>query len=239
MIATHAHNAELFREKEQLLVGVIRALINAIDAKDAYTCGHSDRVALIAKRLAQGLQLDAIRCERLYMAGLLHDIGKIGVPDEVLLKPGKLTDEEFALIKRHPTIGHSIMKHVPQLQYVLPGVLHHHESLNGRGYPFGLKGDEIPLEARILAVADSYDAMTSSRPYRDAMPLEKAAKILREGAGTQWDADVIDVLFALWEEVRQIGVESPTHVQSLLQPTAANQAVVPSDAITSAISAGR
>ena len=216
MIATHAHNATLFREKEELLVGVIRALINAIDAKDAYTCGHSDRVALIAKRLAQALRLDAMRCERIYMAGLLHDIGKIGVPDEVLLKPGKLTDDEFALIKNHPTIGHSIMKHVVQLQYVLPGVLHHHEAINGRGYPFGLKGDEIPLEARILAVADAYDAMTSSRPYRAAMPLEKAAKILREGAGSQWDADVIDALFAVWDEMRQIGIESPAHVKSLL-----------------------
>ncbi len=202
MLGTHARNAELFSDKEQLLVGVMRALINAIDAKDAYTCGHSDRVALFAFKIAQAMQLDPMECQRVYMAGLLHDIGKIGVPDEVLCKPGKLTEEEFIKIKAHPEIGYSILKHVKQLEYVLPGVLHHHESFDGGGYPHGLIGDEIPLHGRILAVADSYDAMSSTRSYRQAMPSEKAERIIREGAGRQWDAVVVEAFFSVIDEIR-------------------------------------
>ena len=204
MLATQSHNAELFRDKEHLLIGVVRALINAIDAKDAYTCGHSDRVALIAKRLAMQMGLDRRECERVYMAGLLHDIGKIGVPDHVLGKPDRLTEEEFAQIKLHPEIGYSILKHVRQLQYVLPGVLHHHESVDGSGYPMGLEGQQIPLYGRILAVADSYDAMTSTRAYRKAMPQSKAEAILREGAGKQWDSDVVEAFFSALPEIHEI-----------------------------------
>ena len=137
---------------ELLLIGVIRTLVNAIDAKDAYTCGHSDRVARIAMRLAAELGLDHQSCLQVYMTGLLHDIGKIGVPDAILCKPGKLTDEEFAIVKRHPAIGYQILKHLEQLSYVLPGVLHHHEAVTGTGYPLGLAGESIPLAARILAV---------------------------------------------------------------------------------------
>lgn len=195
MLSTHGKNLELFEEKEAMLLGVIRALINAIDAKDAYTCGHSDRVACFSRCLAEQLGMAADECDRIYMTGLLHDIGKIGVPDEVLCKPGKLNDEEFAQIKKHPEIGYTILKHLRQLSYVLPGVLHHHESFDGRGYPHGLAGENIPLYGRILAVADAYDAMTSSRPYRSAMPTEKAESILREGAGRQWDARVVEAFF--------------------------------------------
>jgi HD-GYP domain-containing protein (c-di-GMP phosphodiesterase class II) len=208
MLSSHARNTDLFRQRELLLIGVIRALVNAIDAKDAYTCGHSDRVARIAMRLAEELGLDHQNCLEIYMTGLLHDVGKIGVPDAILCKPGKLTDEEFAVVKRHPSIGYQILKHVRQLSYVLPGVLHHHEAMTGSGYPFGLAGESIPFAARILAVADSYDAMTSSRPYREAMPFEKAETIIRDDTGGQWDAEVVAALFRALADIHEICVDS-------------------------------
>jgi hypothetical protein len=216
-LAAHYRNSELFREKESLLVGVVRALINAIDAKDSYTCGHSDRVAVIGKCIGIQMGLSSRECERLYMAGLLHDLGKIGIPDQVLCKPGKLTEEEFSIVRQHPTIGYSILNHLPQLQHILPGVLHHHESVNGRGYPAGLREEQIPLFARILAVADSYDAMTSARPYRSAMPGEKAERILTEGAGTQWDSEVVKAFFAALPEIELACQNSQSHLQELLQ----------------------
>ncbi len=128
----------------------------------------------------------------IYLAGLLHDIGKIGVRDEVLTKRGPLTDEEFKHIQQHVVIGHRILADLHAISHLLPGVLYHHERYDGAGYPEGLKGDAIPLLARILAVADSFDAMSTSRPYRTAMPLERVDEILRQGAGTQWDPLVID-----------------------------------------------
>lgn len=217
MLATHARNIGLLQEKEKLLIGVIRALINAMDAKDSYTCGHSDRVALISKRIGEELKLEHQECDRLYMTGLLHDIGKIGIPDDVLLKRDRLSEKEFDEIKNHPVIGHEILRHLEQLKYVLPGVLHHHESVDGRGYPDGLMGDEIPLAARVLAIADSFDAMTSTRPYRKAMPLEKAEQILRDGAGTQWDAGVIEAFFLALDDILLIGECSEGHTQALLE----------------------
>ena len=195
IMSSHGLNVELFEAQEALTIGVVRAIINAIDAKDAYTCGHSDRVALYAKKIATRLALSTEECERIYMAGLLHDVGKIGVPDSILGKPGKLTDDEYTIVKKHPEIGHSILKHLTQLSYVLPGVLYHHEAVNGTGYPAGLAGEAIPLHGRILAVADAYDAMTSNRPYRAGMPSEKAESILRAEAGKTWDADIVTALF--------------------------------------------
>ena len=206
-LAAHMRNVDLFREREGLLIGVMRALVNAIDAKDAYTCGHSDRVARIAVRLAEELGLGDQTCQQIYVTGLLHDVGKIGVPDAILCKPGKLSDEEFEVVKRHPVVGYDILKHLAQLDYVLPGVLHHHESVAGTGYPHRLSGDEIPLPARILAVADAYDAMTSSRPYRQAMPFEKAEQILQDGAGRQWDEQVVAALFRALEDLHEICID--------------------------------
>ena len=219
MLAGHARNTDLFRQRELLLIGVIRALVNAIDAKDAYTCGHSDRVARIAMRLAEEVGLDHQNCLEVYMTGLLHDVGKIGVPDAILCKPDKLTDEEFAVVKRHPSIGYQILKHVRQLSYVLPGVLHHHEAMTGGGYPFGLAGESIPLAARILAVADSYDAMTSSRSYRAAMPFDKAEKIIREGAGTQWDAEIVAALLRALDDIHNICIDSESRQHALHEPS--------------------
>lgn len=199
IMSSHALNLELFEAQESLTIGVVRAIINAIDAKDAYTCGHSDRVAMYAKMIATRLTLGTEECERIYMAGLLHDVGKIGIPDSILGKPAKLTDEEYTIVKKHPEIGHSILKHLSQLSYVLPGVLYHHEAVNGTGYPAGLIGEEIPLHGRILAVADAYDAMTSNRPYRAGMPSEKAESILRAESGKTWDPDIVTALFCCLE----------------------------------------
>ncbi len=201
LLASHANNLELFREKEELLVGVVRTMVSAIDSKDPYTCGHSERVALYARRLAEQLGYDEQSCKKLYLTGLLHDVGKIGVSDAILNKPGQLTDEEFAEIKRHSDEGWAILQELEPLQYVLPGVLHHHERHDGDGYPDRLAGEHVPMDGRILAVVDAYDAMTSSRAYRQGMPQEKAESILREGAGSQWDKDIVHAFFEIMEDI--------------------------------------
>ena len=203
-LAAHARNCRLLEEKECLIDGAIRSLVNAIDAKDSYTCGHSDRVAEYARQIAATMQLSDEFCKRIYLTGLVHDVGKIGVPDSVLQKPGRLTDEEFDRIKQHPAIGHAILTHLEAFSYVLPGVLHHHEVVDGSGYPFGLKGDQIPLQARILAVADAYDAMTSDRPYRSGMTTEKAESIIAEGSGKQWDSNCVAAFQNCIEGIRRI-----------------------------------
>jgi HD-GYP domain-containing protein (c-di-GMP phosphodiesterase class II) len=202
LFQTHGRNIDLVQQKENVLVGAVRSLINSIDAKDPYTFGHSDRVAGISKRIALELGLDTETCEQIYMTGLLHDIGKIGIPDVILSKPSRLTDEEFAIIQQHPVIGYRILKNLDSLSYTFGGVLHHHESYDGSGYPDKLAGESIPLYGRILAVADSFDAMTSSRPYRRAMSFGKAESIVREGAGKQWDPAVVDAFFAGINDIR-------------------------------------
>ena len=217
VLAAHGRNCGLFHEKELLLRGVIRSMINAIDAKDSYTCGHSDRVAEFARLISRALSLNSDHCERIYMSGLLHDVGKIGVPDHVLNKPGKLTVSEFELITQHPVIGFEILRHLENLSYVLPGVLHHHEAVDGSGYPHGLKGDQIPLCARILAVADAYDAMTSNRPYRLGMPTERAEQILKDGADAQWDRGCVDAFFRSVDGIRLIASQRSTPAE-LIEP---------------------
>lgn len=192
LLATHAQNVQLVEQKEALFLGAIRGLVSALDARDKYTRGHSERVAGTARDIATHMQLPEKEIEDIYISGLLHDIGKIGVPDHVLLKPERLTDEEAEIIRQHPTIGYEILKQIPAMNSILPGVLYHHEALDGTGYPAGLKGKAIPLMARILAVADSFDAMTTTRAYRPKMPLKVALGILREQAGVQWDPQVVD-----------------------------------------------
>jgi HD-GYP domain-containing protein (c-di-GMP phosphodiesterase class II) len=204
MLATHGRNNELYRQKEELFVGVLCSLVNTIDAKDAYTYGHSDRVASMSKCIARELGYTESECEQVHMAGLLHDIGKIGVPDNVLGKPGKLTEDEYDAMKKHPKIGFDILKHLKPLEFALPGVLYHHEAMNGKGYPFGLVGEEIPMLGRIIAVADSYDAMTSDRIYRKGLETSIAEQILRNGSGNQWDSGVIDAFFNVRSDIYTI-----------------------------------
>ena len=206
-LGTHLQNAAVLHQQEELLLSFVRSLVSSLDAKDPYTRGHSERVAAIGRRLAVEMGLPEQDVEDVYLSGLLHDVGKIGVSDAVLRKPGRLTDAEFAEIQTHPTIGYQILSGIKRLSHILPGVRSHHESIDGSGYPDGLAGSEIPTMARILAVADSYDAMGSDRPYRKGMPLEKVERILRDGAGTQWDAAIVDAYFACRDDVTAVCLE--------------------------------
>lgn len=187
LLGVFLDNAGLYVDQRSLFFGSLRAMTAAIDAKDRYTCGHSERVAHLASRLAGAIGQDAEQVERVHIAGLLHDVGKIGVPESVLTFPGRLSDEQFAFIKQHPEIGHGILKDIRELEDVRPGVLTHHERWDGRGYPRGLAGEDIPLLGRLLALADTFDAMSSSRSYRPAMPREKVLAEIARCAGTQFD----------------------------------------------------
>tara|TARA_R110002049_G_scaffold27321_2_gene94244 strand:- start:458127 stop:459692 length:1566 start_codon:yes stop_codon:yes gene_type:complete len=191
-LAAQLHNVRLLRQKEELFTDVIRALVNAVEARDPYTCGHSERVASFARCLALVSNQPAGAHERVYLTGLLHDVGKIAIPDGVLQKPGKLDDDERAIIETHTDAGWRILHELDALRDVLPGVLYHHEHYDGNGYPDGLVGENIPIDGRILAVCDAFDAMTSDRPYRGGMPVEKALSILQEGSGKFWDPVLID-----------------------------------------------
>lgn len=204
VLATHAKNLSLLQEKEETFVRAVRSLVSAVDAKDPYTCGHSERVGLFATKLGTHLGLGSAERQRLYLAGLLHDVGKIAIRGETLRKPGRLTDEEFMEIKRHPECGWAIVHDLDQLQHVVGAVIHHHERFDGGGYPDGLVGEAIPLSARILAVADTYDALTSDRPYRQGVPQEKAETILRSGSGSQWDPRIIEAAFDIMPELIEI-----------------------------------
>jgi hypothetical protein len=204
ILAIHSSNIDLYKQQADMLADVVRAMSLAIDAKDPYTRGHSDRVARVAVRLAQEMGCGPDVLKTIYLAGLLHDIGKIGIDDNVLRKPGKLTDAEFEHVKRHTEIGHRILRDLRNISPVLPVVLHHHESWDGRGYPYGLKGESIPYLARIVAVADAYDAMASDRPYRSGMPDERLDEIIRTGAGQQWDPQVVAAFFRARDAIREI-----------------------------------
>lgn len=185
--AIYLENSMLFADVHGLMMGLLHSLTSAVDAKDAYTCGHSERVALLSRHLAIEIGLADSEVEQIYMAGLLHDVGKIGVPESVLQKTGRLTADEFEQMKKHPQIGARILADVKQIKPIVPGVLHHHERFDGKGYPAGLAGNTIPLMGRIICLADCFDAMTSNRTYRKALPLEVALNEIRRCAGTQFD----------------------------------------------------
>ena len=179
-------------------VECVRSLASALDARDPYTAGHSRRVSDISCAMGSALGLDTVQMETLRTGALLHDIGKIGIPDSVLQKPGRLTPEEFGLIRQHPEIGRRILDGVHGLAPFLSTVEFHHENWDGSGYPHGLRCEETPLFARIVHVADAYDAMTSDRPYRRGMEPEAAMEILKKNRGTQFDPQLVDVLAGLW-----------------------------------------
>jgi putative nucleotidyltransferase with HDIG domain len=184
-------NLRLFRKSQRNFLNTVAALAAAIDAKDAYTRGHSERVANYATAIAEEMKLPSQQRTSIETAALLHDIGKIGIPDDILAKPAKLTDKEYMVVKMHPYTGAQIIQPIEMLADVLPLVVAHHEKFDGTGYLEGAKGKEIPLGARIIAVADAFEAMTSERPHRSALEVEKAIKELREKAGTQFDPDVV------------------------------------------------
>jgi HD-GYP domain-containing protein (c-di-GMP phosphodiesterase class II) len=181
-------------ENRELFLGSIRMLAAAIDEKDPYTRGHSDRVAKYSVMIGQQLGLSPEELDRLRISALLHDVGKIGVDDRVLKKPGALTAEEFQIMKQHPSKGANIMRPVAQLKDMLPGIELHHEHVDGKGYPYGLKGEEIPLMALIIAVSDTLDAMTTNRPYQSAKEIDDALQVIRKLSGSKFDVRVVEAL---------------------------------------------
>lgn len=193
-------NAQLFLDLQESFVSTVRALAQAVDAKDSYTAGHSTRVTDYSVIIADELGLGPDDLRRVRLAGLLHDVGKIGIRDSVLGKAGPLDDEEFAIMKSHPSVGAHILEPVNQLAEVVPGVLHHHERYDGRGYPHGLKGDEIPLMGRIIGVADAFDAMTSDRVYRPRLSDEVAIGELKKHSGTQFDSRMVKAFLAAFDK---------------------------------------
>lgn len=195
--ATAIENAQLYDDLRDQFVHAIRVIANAIDARDPYTRGHSDRVARFSRLIAEHLGLPHDKVEIIYYAGLLHDVGKIGIRDNILLKEGHLTDEEFDVMKSHPVKSAEIIYPVKQLRQILPGLRHHHERFSARGYPDGLHEEQIPLMARVIGVADTYDAMTSDRPYRKALPRRVALEELAKNRGLQFDPDCVNAFLEL------------------------------------------
>ena len=191
------HIARLARaaeENRELFVGTVKALAAAIDGKDKYTRGHSERVARISVAIGRRMELPEDELETLRISALLHDVGKIAIDDAILKKPSSLTPEEFEIMKTHPQKGYKIMSQIPAMKEFLPGMYMHHEMVNGQGYPQGLKGDAIPLQAKIVSVADTFDAMTIDRPYQKGMLLPKALETIKGLVGTRYDAEVVEAL---------------------------------------------
>lgn len=193
-------NTDLYNDLEQFIINMVRSLVFAIEAKDIYTRGHSERVSKYSMLMGKRLGLNEKEFKDLKWASILHDIGKIGIPESILNKPDRLTDAEFEIIKEHSEKGGEILFPVEQLKDSLPGIIHHHERYDGKGYPRGLKGEEIPLTARIIAVADTFDAINSNRAYRSARSAEKAMTIIEDAAGTQLDARVVKVFKKVYKE---------------------------------------
>lgn len=188
------------KENERLFMHVVSSLASAIDAKDTYTNGHSLRVAQYAREIARRAGYEKERLDGIYMMGLLHDVGKIGIPDAVINKPARLTDEEYDIIKNHPAMGARILGIIKEMPKLANGARWHHERFDGKGYPDGLSGEDIPEEARIIAVADSYDAMTSHRSYREPLPQGVVKEEIEKGKGTQFDPRFASIMLEMIEE---------------------------------------
>src|SRR5581483_6942754 len=186
-------------ENRALFMGSIQMLAGAVDEKDPYTRGHSDRVTRYSLLIAKEMKLPSSFLEVLQVSAQLHDVGKIGIEDHILKKPGALTEEEFEVMKTHTTKGANILRPVTQLAEMLPGIELHHEALDGRGYPYGLQGDQIPLLPRVIAVADTFDALTTNRPYQQAHTPEQALEIIKNIAGKRLDPEAVNALLAVYE----------------------------------------
>ncbi len=185
---------------EDLFLGIVKSLAAAIDAKDSYTNGHSVRVAEYSREIARRAGYDDLALQKIYITGLLHDVGKIGIPDAIINKEGRLTDEEYSIIKTHPEKGAAILQSIEKVPELSIGARWHHERYDGRGYPQGLKGEDIPEEARIIAVADAYDAMSSNRSYRQKLSQEYIRGEVEKGKGTQFDPRFADIMVQMIDE---------------------------------------
>lgn len=200
LCAVAIDKAQTHQALQELFWDLVRAIVAMLDARNPYTRGHSERVTDFAVAIACEMGLSEEDCERIRLAGLLHDIGKVGIPDTILLKEGRLTNLEFEMMKQHPEIGYRILMHIKQMHPYLDGVRYHHERLSGKGYPLGLKGDDVPLDSRILAVADVFDALTSDRPYRAALEPSAAIEIIRRNVPSEFDPDVFSAFLRAWEK---------------------------------------
>lgn len=197
-------NSKLYGKMVEINREIIRSLAKAVEAKDSYTKGHSDQVAHYAVKLGRKLKLATTELDHLYWAGIVHDVGKIGIPDSILNKPGKLTNEEFAVMKQHPVIGREILSEVDSLKDIMPVIYHHHERIDGNGYPEGKKNGDIPFLSKIISVVDAFDAMTSDRAYRRAMDIKKAVDILQQGVNTQWSEDLVKAWISILKDEKKI-----------------------------------
>lgn len=207
--------AKAAQENRELFVGTVKALAAAIDGKDKYTRGHSERVARFSVAIGKYLGMSEEELEKLRISALLHDVGKIAIDDKILKKPAPLTEEEYEIMKTHPQKGYKIMSQIPAMRDFLPGMYMHHEMVNGQGYPQGLKGDEIPLQAKIISVADSFDAMTTDRPYQKGMQMEEALSIIKSYVGIRYDGKVVEALIRACEEgkIRSVSAGHRTRSQ--------------------------
>lgn len=219
-------NAVMVGHLRQAALETVCALVNAIDAKDNYTSDHSERVGILARLTGLALGLDRERVQALEWAGLLHDVGKIGVAEQILNKPGELTASELKLMRDHPRIGHDMLKPVARFEPVLAAVLYHHENYDGSGYPAGLRGDEIPLDARIVHVVDVFDALTTTRPYRSQYGLVPALKLLEKGTGRITDPDVTR---AFVEALRRYQIDDPHDFRAHFPHLLTDPTTVPAD----------
>ena len=214
-------------ENKQMFLGAVSSLAAAIDAKDPYTAGHSERVAHYSATIAQILGLPEDETEVIRVSALMHDVGKIGIQDSILGKAGPLTDEEYEIMKTHPSVGAAIMEHVPQLEHMMPGIRCHHENVDGTGYPDGLKGDEIPLQAKIVSVADTFDAMTTNRPYQKAMEITYVFARMRSFIGKKFEEHIVEALITAYEQglvrpnMKVVSVIKTSPAQIVPRPTRA------------------
>lgn len=202
-IAVAIENARLYEELKETFYSIVLALADTIEKRDPYTGGHTKRVMDYSIAIGVEMELSKKEIEKLRLAAILHDIGKIGIRDEILLKKEKLSHEEFKIIQNHTIYGAEILHYVKQLKDIIPGVKYHHEEFSGSGYPDRLKGNEIPLIARIIAVADTFDAMTTDRPYRKALSVDEAMKELKDKAGKQFDPQVVDAFQKVYSKIKQ------------------------------------
>ena len=213
-------NARLYDDMRNLFFNTVETLVRAIQARDQYTSGHSARVSRYCLLVADRLELSTKDKHHLYLTSMLHDIGKIGIPDDLLNRPGKLTEEEIQKVREHVSVGASMLKALGQMHPIVPLIKHHHEAWDGSGYPDGLKGQKIPLISRIVAVADTYDAMTSNRPYRAARSKAEAIKEIRRCSGTKYDPKVVDAFLEIIQEQSTAVIETEVHpIESEVSPT--------------------